>query len=328
MRVANRRSITPLRATLPLGYGGGELINAFVSTWNTENTSAGSSDVEHVKLPLVSGGTYAFNVDWGDGTDDDITVWDAAAVDHDYTVATGSGAGPGTYTLTITGQIDGWAFNNTLDRLKIVGISSWGPLLISIGAFYSAPNWVCTATDSPQILGNALINGFYLSYNIANLNLSGTNFSNVTNITNMLRSINVSGTVDVTGVDWSSIINLSALTRDSTTLTIIGLDDVDVSNVENYSESVRRTVVEAAWDQWTITSMTNAAQMFDQKSLATDLYSRILVSWAAQVVAAGSGIDNVVFHGGSSYYSGQEAIDAHADLVAHFWTLTDLGVEP
>ena len=37
----------------------------FYSTWNTSNTSTGSSTATQIKLPLISTGTYNFVVDWG-----------------------------------------------------------------------------------------------------------------------------------------------------------------------------------------------------------------------------------------------------------------------
>lgn len=50
----------------------------FVSTWNTRNTSVGSSNKYQVNLPLESTGTYNFAVDWeSDGTVDQ-TITDAA----------------------------------------------------------------------------------------------------------------------------------------------------------------------------------------------------------------------------------------------------------
>jgi hypothetical protein len=40
----------------------------FITTWKTDNLSAGSSTATQVTLPLVAGRTYNCTVDWGDGT--------------------------------------------------------------------------------------------------------------------------------------------------------------------------------------------------------------------------------------------------------------------
>ena len=93
----------------------------FISTWKTDNLSTGSSTNTQVKLPLVSTGTYKFTVNWGDGSSNVITTWNQAQVTHTY-------AAIGTYTITITGFIKGWEFNNTGDRLKIMTLVQWGCL--------------------------------------------------------------------------------------------------------------------------------------------------------------------------------------------------------
>ena len=51
------------------------LSTAFVSTWNTNNTSGSSSASNQIKLPLNVAGTYNFTVDWGDGTQYTNTSW-------------------------------------------------------------------------------------------------------------------------------------------------------------------------------------------------------------------------------------------------------------
>ncbi len=110
--------------TPTLYYEYGKTKKQFVSTWKTDNLSTGSSTATQVKLPLVSTGTYNMTVDWGDGNTSLITVWNQATVTHNYSIA-------GTYTITIKGRCDGWQFNNTGDRLKILTITEWGVLRIN-----------------------------------------------------------------------------------------------------------------------------------------------------------------------------------------------------
>jgi hypothetical protein len=76
---------------------------------------------ESITLPLNSGNGSAFNctVDWGDGSNSNITAFDDLDITHNYTLA-------GTYTVEIIGQCEGWSFNNSGDRLKITDIISWG----------------------------------------------------------------------------------------------------------------------------------------------------------------------------------------------------------
>ena len=48
----------------------------FITSWNTANTSDGSSTSNQVSLPLEATGEYDFKVYWGDSTKAHITPWD------------------------------------------------------------------------------------------------------------------------------------------------------------------------------------------------------------------------------------------------------------
>lgn len=65
----------PSVATAPTG-------DAFLSTWDTENTSTGSSNSTSVTLPLVESGTYDFVVNWGDGAPGEVTSADDPDATH------------------------------------------------------------------------------------------------------------------------------------------------------------------------------------------------------------------------------------------------------
>lgn len=132
----------------------GVVINLdFVFTINTANTSTGSSTSTQFKLPTsaLASTSYGFDVDWGDGNiDTGITAWNDSRVTHTY-------ASSGTYTITITGLIRGFNFQNTGDRLKILDIQNWGtvefvPVTLTSGAFWGCSNLNVSATDSPTFL--------------------------------------------------------------------------------------------------------------------------------------------------------------------------------
>jgi surface protein len=94
---------------------------SFVSTWDTTLNTIGSSSANQVQLPLESSGVYNFTVDWGDGSPiDTITVWNQPETLHTYGAI-------GIYTITITGQIEGFTFTGTGDRDKLLSVTSWGP---------------------------------------------------------------------------------------------------------------------------------------------------------------------------------------------------------
>ena len=82
----------------------------FTCKWDT--TQAGSSN-DTVVLPLVSNGSYNFQVDWGDGIRETITTWNQSEKTHQYTST-------GIYEVRIIGGISGWQFNNGGDDDKDV----------------------------------------------------------------------------------------------------------------------------------------------------------------------------------------------------------------
>jgi surface protein len=119
----------------------------FISTWKTNNP--GLSTSTQVKLPLAATGTYNFLVNWGDGTQDTITVWNAAETTHTYAVA-------GTYIVTITGIFTGFRFAGGGDRRKLLNISQFG--ILRLGAnngryFEGCNNLTITAVDPLDLIG-------------------------------------------------------------------------------------------------------------------------------------------------------------------------------
>jgi uncharacterized repeat protein (TIGR02543 family) len=121
---------------------------AFITLWDTSETSFGSSDSNQIHLPLESTGTYDFTVYWGDGTHDHIISWNAPQVTHTYAAA-------GEYRVIISGTIRGFRFGDSGDSEKLLEISRWGGLNFGNngGAFYGANNLSITATDRPDLTG-------------------------------------------------------------------------------------------------------------------------------------------------------------------------------
>lgn len=93
--------------------------NFFVSYWDTTKTSVGSSNNDQIKLPLVAGGVFNFNISWGDGNSNIITAWNQAEVTHTYSL-------PGIYKIIIEGQLEGFSFSNSGDKLKLLTIQNGG----------------------------------------------------------------------------------------------------------------------------------------------------------------------------------------------------------
>ncbi|MEX0803334.1 MAG: BspA family leucine-rich repeat surface protein, partial [Candidatus Binatia bacterium] len=180
----------PLRGfRSPFGVVSVAAVPAFVSTWETSNTSTGSSTSTQIALPLTSAGTYAFDVDWGDGSSDTITVWDQAETTHTY-------ASAGEYEVRITGTIEGWRFNNGGDKLKI---------LAAVGGGILNPG-----SDNGQ---------FYGCSNMASL--SGLVTAGVTDMAVMFRDCSGLTALDVTGFNTSSVSSMAFMFNGCSGLTAL-----------------------------------------------------------------------------------------------------------
>jgi surface protein len=158
----------------------------FISTWNTNNVSTGSSTSTQVKLPLVSTGIYAFKVDWGDGTINDIGTYNQAETTHTYAVA-------GTYIISIKGNCIGWRFGNTGDRLKILSVQSWGNFKLgNVGLYFQgcANLNLSSVSDILNLSGTTDMNlMFSLCSSLTSINrINEWDVSNVTNMTSVFNS--------------------------------------------------------------------------------------------------------------------------------------------
>lgn len=210
----------------------------FTSTWNTNNTSTGSSAANQIALPLLSNGLYNFVVNWGDGNSNTITVWNQAETTHTYAAA-------GNYTLTITGTCYGWRFNNTGDRLKILTISRWGGLRLN---------------HTTPASGN-FFNG------CANLNLSGlTDVLDMTNVTSMINAFSGCTTLTTVGRmnEWN-MINVTTMQSMFDGCTNFN-QDISLWNVTNNAQFGAMFRNCPMFNQnlgaWNVTKSTALSQMF------------------------------------------------------------------
>ena len=157
----------------------------FISTWKTDNTSDGSSESYQVTLPLEESGTYRIIVDWGDGSQNKITAWNDPNKTHGY-------SSPGIYTVTIIGNLVGFNFNGSGDRLKITNISQFGSLRLgNNGSYFSgAQNLTITATDPLDLTGtNNLSGAFALCSALTTVpSMAHWETENVTNMSGMFSS--------------------------------------------------------------------------------------------------------------------------------------------
>jgi len=197
---------------------------AFAFTAKTDNTGVSTST--QFKLPLTTSTGLNIVVDWGDGSPTStITSHLDAAVTHSY-------ASAGTYSISITGTLPGFKFNNTGDRQKILNISNWGVLDITTNfAFQGCTNLTCSATDAPTITTTNLTQTFSACTNF-NGNIGNWDTSGVNNMEGMF-STATAFNQDISTWDTSAVTNMFRMFRGATAFNQ-DISAWDVSQVSNF----------------------------------------------------------------------------------------------
>ena len=270
-------------------------VNTFVSTWDTRNTSSGSTGSYQIMLGLLAGGNYDFSVDWGDGVVEQVTSY--AGRLHTYTV-------PGIYQIRITGTLEGW---RTVDNLKLLNIKQWGDLRLT-RAGYSTSNFGlyfsgCQNLDLSQVsdvLDLTNTTSLYSMFNgctFTTINRIGEwNVSSITNLSSTF--VNCSNFNDGDINNWTT----SSLTNITTTF----------SNCSSFNQSLAN---------WNITKVSNASGFMQNTGLTPTNLDAIYNGWGYQNITTGSGV-TIIFTP-TKYTSAGAA--GRAALAEH-WTVQDGGI--
>ena len=235
--VVNNNSILGNKNTYNQSNGVPLIVGPFVAIFDTRITGVtglvitGVTNYNQIQLPFISGGTYNCIVDWGDSSSSVITTWDQPETLHTYST-------PGVYTVTIsasTGNLTGWQYNNGGDKIKLIEITSWGPLRTGNveGSFRGCYYLKLTGVTDKLDLSNT-----------DNLNYT---FSDCVSLTT-IKNINYWRTSNLTGLT-STFAGYTEITGTTPPLTgirdyIINFDDNignwDVSNVTDMSSMFSR----------------------------------------------------------------------------------------
>ena len=118
---------------------------AFVTEWKTEVEN------ESIALPFVGSGYYYCLINWGDGRTEMVDSNIGINNIHVYEK-------PGRHTVTITGHVDGWKFDQAGDSLKITNVFQWGNLkpgaaVYECGYFEGCENLKISAVDILDLSG-------------------------------------------------------------------------------------------------------------------------------------------------------------------------------
>lgn len=316
----------------------------FVTTWDT--TKAGSAS-NKIVLPLFSGGTYSFNINWGDGTSYNVTAYNDINASHSYSVS-------GNYRVAITGILKGWKFGDGGDKLKILEVRSWGNLTCVAGTgqeFFGCASLNVNAIDVPNFTGATWVDNYFracASLTTPN-SMNNWKMTSVTNFNNMfkgatlfnanIKNWDTSGAtlfVEVFGQctsfnqniaswDTHAVTNMDSIFAGATAFNqnISPWNVAAVTNLMNVFNGA--TSFNQNLGAWTLTSVTSMANFLNGVTMSNANYNGTLVGWAVAGTHA-----SVTFSGGNSHYDstsgGYDGVTARAYLTGtKTWTITDGG---
>ncbi len=171
--------------------------SSFVTLWQTD--LAGSSSATSITIPTDGVSTYNYDVDWeDDGVFDDLGV--TGNITHDYGTA-------GRYRVAIRGTFPAIYFNNTGDRLKILGVHQWGTIAWGSmqNAFYGCSNLICQAADVPDLSGVTNTSSMFEDASKFTQNLASCDVTAITDMSNMFdNSGMLVGDYDNTLIGWQA----------------------------------------------------------------------------------------------------------------------------
>ncbi len=240
----------------------------FTTVWKTSNL--GESASNQICLPLENQGVYNFTVDWGDGTNNVITTWNAPEATHTYATA-------GQYEVKITGVIKGFSFGTRNsgyagipgDSKKLLEIKEWGPLRLgNRGGYFSiCSNMIISATDKLNLEGINNFTSFFLRCS-ALINIPGIEYWDVSKVTNM-GSMFQEATLfnqDINNWNVSNVTNMSGMFAGATSFN----KDIGNWDVSNVSAMIEMFAGATSFNQnignWDVSNVTLMVSMFNTAS--------------------------------------------------------------
>jgi surface protein len=326
-----------------------QILTSFVSIWNTANVSAGSSDNKSINLPLLLDGVYNFVVDWGDGTSNTITSYNQRQKNHTYSSI-------GTYTITIKGVFQGFCFENTGDRLKILSISNWGDFEFKdssqVGYFDGCENLDLSLVADVVNIGNCTnfeacfesctnlttinncndwdmsgvtnMGSMFAGARLFNQDIDGWDVSSVINMKGMFISAG-SFNQDISSWDVSSVTNMGSMFQDATDFNR-DIGGWDVSSVNSMTEMFYgATDFNQDIGGWNISNVLNFVDFMGDKkpaTFSTTNLNSIYNSWSLLSVQPNI---NISF-GTAKYTIAGQAGKNILDFAPNNWTITDGGI--
>ncbi|NKI30809.1 BspA family leucine-rich repeat surface protein [Croceivirga thetidis] len=240
----------------------------FITTWKTDNP--GLSEDNQITIPTFPGGTYDYNVDWGDGTSDTNVT---ASITHTY-------SNPGEYDVIISGDFNQIFFNNQNrenfigDEEKIIDIKQWGTARwgFMFGAFAGCKNLDISAQDIPDFSNSNSLGAMFLNCVslIGNESFEFWDVSSINNMPNLFRGADLFNQ-NIGAWDVSNVTDMAGMFSEAKTFNQ-DLNGWNVSSVEQMqSLFAGASVFNSELNNWDVSSVTNMAAMFNRTSFNQDI---------------------------------------------------------
>lgn len=314
----------------------------FMTVWQIE------ADNRQLIIPIALSRTYAYNVDWGDGSTD-VTVFTGEAR-HIYAEA-------GMYTVTIRGTFSGIQLHNGTSPHSSAGqlreITQWGTdteWRSMENTFREVENLEITATDAPDLRQVTNCNNMFQGSGVTatNLNWDVSNVQNMQHMFldaaafngdisdwNVFRVINMRGMFsgaaafnsDISRWNVSNVTDMEGMFEGATSFNQnINAGENNQWNVSSVTGMARMFQGATMFDQnignWDISSVQDMTDMFEGVTLSPANYDALLTGWAGL-----TSLNNVgVFNGGNSITTSVNSDAYRARLLlasGSSWTITD-----
>lgn len=257
----------------------------FISIWDMSLTETNT-----LMLPLYPhiNHTFAFTVDWGDGTSETVTSENASHTYEEEDI----------YPVVITGTCNGFGFSyasNEANEDSLVDVLRWGDVKFhNFGYIFAGCDNLETfsAKDAPNLSGITSFKGLFLRAESFNTDLSAWNTSGVTDMTGMF-SIARAFNGDISSWDTSNVTSMDSMFFQANAFNQ-DISAWNTGNVENMSYIFRlATAFNQDISSWDTESVTN----FDSAFSAAYAFNQDISSWDTSNVIT----MNAMFENSSSF---------------------------
>ena len=278
----------------------------YVSVWEF------SKDNSELILPLPNGYEYSFTVDWGDGSQGEVTAYDDPDARHIY-------AQSGKYTVKISGLVQAWSFwkhSSSKDNLiEVVDLGNVGWISF-FGAFTDCANLTAVAGGNTKTVTDMRYMFFRAIQ--ATPDVSNWDTAAVQRMDGMFWQASAAQP-DVKDWDTSSLVSARRMFQDARQAQP-DVSNWDTSKLQDMSYMFAfARAANPDMSAWNFSSVQFMSRMFLSVRLTTAAYSAMLVR-----LAATNFHDKIVLHAGYSKFNALGKV-ARAALMARGWRIYDGG---